>query len=59
MAAAQDPVAIAQDPLVVGHDPVVVAGSKASNKIDWLQVILFIFSLLCFTGAAILWMHSS
>ena len=31
---------------------------KAQTQIDWVQLLMFIFALLCFTGAAILWTHS-
>ena len=27
-------------------------------KFDWIQFVLFLVAFLCFTGAAILWMHS-
>jgi hypothetical protein len=28
------------------------------RKIDWLQLLLFLLALLCFTAAALLWAHS-
>jgi hypothetical protein len=41
-----------------GGETIAPLEPRANDKIDWLQLAMFILALLSFTGAAILWLHS-
>jgi hypothetical protein len=41
-----------------GADALPALERNAPSKIDWVQLLMFLFALLCFSGAAILWIHS-
>jgi hypothetical protein len=46
------------DRAAIGGDALAPPEQKEQSKIDWWQLAMFLLALLCFAGAAILWMHS-